>query len=487
MRAVPFRRIDCSMLAALWLLALLPRLIVLAIYPFDGLYGQDAFAYYDFARQLRTLQPGTFFWPWGYPAVLTVGFGLLGTQAEAGQLINVLMGAALAPLTYMLARQIGSGRLGALIAGLLMAICGQAMQSSLVLMADVPALFWAVLSAVALWHGIKAGNGRWFIIAAALLALAGITRWLYLILALAWLAAVQPIRWRTLLVAGLVFAGIVGGQLVLGRISQSPGLQHDDLESWSPANAWERSFENPDGLFTYPTNNVAFYAQPFYDPYYLAPFFAPFVVIGALALIVQRRAARAMLIGWVLLPYLFLIGIPYQNGRFPLIVFPAVAVLAGIGLETAFEAARGTQLRKLAPVLVLVILVGGSMLTLDASRKIIVPFIQTQQKERSLAEWASEYIPPESTVYAFGITQTLKHYTDLSVRELYYETPESLDAAWVLDRADYLLLNVWSVENQWVGLAPQIAYHWLRDHRGLVRMGKQNNYVLFYVNGRFRG
>jgi 4-amino-4-deoxy-L-arabinose transferase-like glycosyltransferase len=487
MRAVPFRRVEWSMLAALWLLALLSRLTMLAAYPFDGLYGQDSFAYFDFARQLQQLQPGAFFWPWGYPAVLAVGFALLGAQAEAGQLISLLMGAALAPLTYILARQIGGGRIGALVAGVLMAICGQAMQSSLVLMADVPALFWALLSAIILWHGIKTDSSKWMVLAAALLAFAGITRWLYLILVLPFAAAVQPFRWRTLMMAALVGISMVGGQLLLGRISQSPGLHHDDLTSWSATNAWQKGFDNPDGHFEYPTNNAAFYAQPFYSAYYLAPVFTPFVIIGALALVIQRRAARAMLIGWALLPYLFLIGIPFQNIRFPLIVFPAVAALAGVGLEMVYAAAQHTRLRRLAPPLILVILLGGSALTLDASRKMIVPFIQAQQKDRAVVQWASRQIPPEATVYTFGITQTLKHYTDLNVRELYGETPESLAAQWLPDKADYLLLNVWSVENQWAGLSPQIAYHWLRNNRGLVRLGSQNNYLLFYVNGRFGG
>lgn len=475
------------MLAALWLLALLPRLLILAAYPFDGLYGQDAFAYFDFARQLQQFQPGPFFWPWGYPALLAAAFSVLGAQAEAGQLISLLMGAALAPLTYVLARQMGSSLLGALIAGVLMAICGQAMQSSLVLMSDVPALFWALLSAVVLWHGNKTGKGRWIILAAALLALAGITRWLYLILALPLLAAVHPIRWRTLVIAGLVGICIVAGQLMVGRISQSPGLQHDDLESWLAANAWATSFENPDGHFEYAQPNAAFYAKPFYDPYYLAPVFASFVLIGALTVIVQRRAARGMLLGWALLPYLFLTGIPFQNIRFPLIVFPAVAVMVGVGLETAYNAARHSRLRALAPVMVMVIVFGGSVLTLDTSRKTIVSFIQAQQKDRAVIQWASQHVPPGSTIYSLGLTMTLKHYTDLNVRELFYETPESLAVQWIPEQADYLLLNVWSVENQWAGLSPQIAYHWLRDTRGLVRLGMQNNYVLFYVNGNFRG
>ena len=47
------------------------------------------------------------------------------------------------------------GEGGALLAGLLMACCGQVVQSSLVVMADVPALFWATLSAVSLGEHVR--------------------------------------------------------------------------------------------------------------------------------------------------------------------------------------------------------------------------------------------------------------------------------------------------------------------------------------------
>ena len=41
----------------------------------------------------------------------------------------------------------------------------------------------------------------------------------------------------------------------------------------------------------------------------------------------RQRVSLLILLGWGLLPYLFLAGIPYQNIHFPLIVMPAVAVL----------------------------------------------------------------------------------------------------------------------------------------------------------------
>ncbi len=480
-------RLDLSAITILWLVGLLLRLALLALFPFDGLYGQDAYAYYDFARQLQHFAPGAFYWPWGYPLVLAGGLALFGAQPEAGQLINVLLGAALAPLTYFLARQVGCGMGGAFVSGILMAVCGQALQSSLVLMSDIPALCWALLSAVLWGHYGHNGRARGLWLAAFLLAFAGITRWLYLILTLPWLGALltaRPIRWRHILIAGLIGGLVLAAQIIISRSSGAPALQHYDVDQWDLQHAGERSFDNPDGHFEYALTNAAFYAAPFYDAYYFAPILTPFLLIGAFA-IIRRRAAAILLIGWAALPYLFLIGIPFQNVRFPLIVFPAVSVLAGFGAEviTRWLKRRPMCLRAIVSAVLGVWMLVGMGLTLRASLEVIGPFIARQQQDKITAQWAQQHIPTGRTLYAFGLTLTLRHYTDLDVLELYYETPDSLAARWISGRADYLLLNAWSVENQWAGLSPQIAYHWLRDVRGLAPIGRHNNYWLFRVKG----
>lgn len=476
---------DLSAMTLLWLVALLSRLALLALFPFDGLYGQDAYAYYDFARQLQHLAPGTFYWPWGYPLVLAGGLTLFGAQPEAGQLLNVLMGAALAPLTYALARQVGCGLSGALVSGLLMAVCGQALQSSLVLMSDIPALCWALLSAVLLRRYQQTGRARWLWLAAFLLAFASVTRWLYLILALPWLGTLlttRPSRWRHIAAAGVIGGVVLAAQIIISRSSGAPALQHYDIDQWNLQHASERSFDNPDGHFEYVATNAAFYAAPFYETYYLAPVFIPFVLIGA-ASVIRRRDIGILLIGWAALPYLFLIGIPFQNIRFPLIVFPAVAVLAGVGTDTLSHRLKNTPPQWRMAAAYAGVLVTGLGLTLRASHEVIGPFIARQQQDKITAQWAQQHIPAGRAVYAFGLTLTLRHYTELDVIELYYETPKSLAARWIPGQADYLLLNTWSVENQWAGLPPQIAYHWLRDRRGLAPIGRLNNYRLFRVNG----
>jgi 4-amino-4-deoxy-L-arabinose transferase-like glycosyltransferase len=484
------KRLDLSLNLALFVGSLLLRTLLLFPSGFDGLYGQDAYAYYDFAHDLLTegnvSEP--FFWPLGYPLLLAAALALFGAQPATGQMLNVVLGALLSPAVYVLSRQLRMERAGALTAGILMAVCGQALQSSLVLMADIPALAWAMLSAIALWVYLRNGERRWLMSAALLLALASITRWLYLSLAIPWglaLLLARPVRWRDVLLAVFPAAIILALQVLYSRQSPYPTFNHAWVQGWSIANAFRREFVNVDGHFRYEVENWRFYAMPFYDAYYLAPVFTPFLFLGALALIRrENRAPLGMLAGWALLPYVFLAGIPYQNVRFPLIVFPAAAIVVGAGLDAALRwiQYRPYLFRWGLAVAALVVLLGARH-TLVTAEAIVGTFITNQQRDKETAQWATGQVPAGATLYTFGLTLTLQHYTSLDVYEIYYETPDTLAARWQPGQDDYLLLNVWNIENQWAGREPQIAFHWLRDRRGLVELGRYGNYTLYRVEG----
>ncbi len=497
MNDLSLRRIDISLLLLLFAGGILLRLFLLAPTGFDGLYGQDAYAYYDFSGELRAAvnqgrAPQSFFWPLGFPALLATAQTLFGTQPATAQAIIVIMGTLLAPLVYVLARQMSLGIFGALVAAILMGICGQAIQSSLVIMADSPALFWATVSAVLLWFYLtnlpRPRSAALLAGVAFTLALACISRWLYLALLLPWaivllLAWKGRIRWRASFLAITATLVIMLPQLAYSHTNPYPVLNHAWVEGWSPANIFRQVFDNVDGHFEYGTINALYYAKPFYDPYYLAPVFTPFLLLGLWRLLREKHFAALLLLAWVLLPYIFLAGIPYQNIRFPLIVFPAVAILAGYGLDyTARLISRFVRPRYAYAALSVLVIIGVNH-SLDVGVHTISDFIKHQQGDKAAAAWAGERVPAGATIYSFGLTLTLQHYTDLNVHEIFYETPTTLNQKWTPGQADYLLLNVWNIENQWVGLDPQLDYHWLRDTRGLVRLGKNGYYTLYRIKG----
>lgn len=486
------RRQDISCVLLLFVIGILLRRLALLPEAFNGLYGQDAYAYYDFAEQLRAAlaegrAPPPFFWPLGYPVLLAGIFTVFGGSPARAQALNALLGAALAPLVYALARQMGVGRFGALAAGLIMALCGQALQSSLVVMSDIPALFWATTSALVLWLYLNAASAprpRRLMLAALLLTLAVTTRWIYALLVIPWGLALLlsgKLRWRAAVAAGVVAGLALLPQAIYSRVTAQPAVQHAWVSEWSAENAFRSVFDSAEGHFAYQHLNAAFYARVYLDPYYLSPLFVPFALIGVWRWRRQRQHL-ALLLGWALLPYLFLIGLPSQNIRFPLIVVPPTAALVGAGLEYA-AGWRGWRQPLIGYMLAAVLLIWGLRQMGQSAQTTVTGFVEHHQAEKRAAQRAALYIPHGATVYSFGLTLILRHETTFNVVELYHESPDTLDARWRRGQDDYLLINVRNIESQWAGRAPQLALRWLRETRGIIRYGRFGNYTLYKIRG----
>lgn len=470
---------------------------------FDGLYGQDAYAYYNYAREFRQAvdehrSPEPFFWPLGYPVLLALSFALFGTVPLTAQALTLLLGALLSPLVYILARQLETQPITALIAALLIAFCGQAVQSSIVVMSDIPALFWATLSTVLLLHYLHTNRRRWLILSALLLALASITRWLYLALIPVWgivlLLSWRRIRWREILASGAATALVLVPQAAISIHSPYPVLDHPWVAGWTLENVVSHKFSNEDGQFDYAQINALFYAKPYYDPYYLAPLFAPFILFGIWSLR-RKPALLALLLGWALLPYAFLVGIPYQNIRFPLILIPALAALAGIGIKTllsiitsrrmkiAFVGALAHAPFLLGNFILALILIPSLCWMLSAAQPIINQFVNNQLRDKAAVQWALQHIPSSSRVYCYGLTEALSTYAPFEVHELYAETPQTIAAQLADGKDSYFFSNIWVIENQWAGRPLQTTFHWLRDTPGLNYLDRIGNYILFKIGG----
>ncbi|GAB4452341.1 MAG: hypothetical protein Kow0031_34740 [Anaerolineae bacterium] len=477
---------------ALFALALLPRLAAALFWHTDGLYGQDAYAYFEqaaaLARRLPAgLPPPQFHWPNGFPLLAALLMPLTGVSPLAGQLVALLSGALLSPLLYLLCRDLfpgePRGHIAGLIAGLSVAVAGQPLLSSIVVMADMPALMWLTLAA---WLTVRSARPRpqpalTFLAAGAAAGLAVITRWVYL-LALPALVAFsllavgrRRLRWWQPPLAALSGALVGLPQLWLSLQRPDTLLGHMWLMSWQPAHFWQRQFENPDGQFSYALPNALFYAQPGGHPAFLFPLLGLMALWGSWQLWRSRRFdALLLLLGWVGPVYLFLAGIPYQNLRFGLSLLPPLAALAGIGLADVWPQSRR---RPLVPAL--------AALSLAAMLLWAIPmlngFFSTQQRSKDIARQTLAAVPPDAALLAFDITLTLRHATHLPVLELYYQTPDTLADLTGAQSPLYLLVNEANINHQWQGKAPQQNLRWLQNNAALTFIEQFPPFTLYKI------
>jgi 4-amino-4-deoxy-L-arabinose transferase-like glycosyltransferase len=494
-----------TVLLLLFLLAvLLLGLAMSALRHFDGLYGQDAFAYYEYATgPLRESMPGTlppFFWPPGYPLLVLLMSFLVGTDPLAGQLVSLLAG-MLAPLfTAFLAREVWpetrSPWLAPLVAGLLVAFAGQLWQSSVVVMTDTTGL-----AAVTLGMWALARYGRddqepraifWLLLAAAAMAFAVLTRWAFALIALPATAYALVILFgrprataaghalAAAIIVLLVLSPVLGPVIhFLGGTTGGQASFVVDLEvvTWSPLNALRRDFVNSDGYLHYRWPNGLYYALTPAHRYYFTPWLAPLLLPGLWAVLRRRTTAQLLLLlGWAGVVYAFLAGIPWQNFRFTLTYLPPLAILAAIGFATVWRWLPGRLNWLLLPYLLAGLGLmgwGGAQLTGD--------FITRKEADLQTVAWVEGRTPASARLLTFGVTLTFQHYSHLETLELYSLTPADLEVLVADDRPTFLLLDVANIESQWSGRSPETNFRWLREGPGLVEVGVQRSFTLFRV------
>jgi 4-amino-4-deoxy-L-arabinose transferase-like glycosyltransferase len=487
---------------------------VAALEGFDGLYGQDPFAYFDYAtgavrRSLLELEPlPPFFWPPGYPLLVGLVSLAVGPQPLAGQLVSLASGALVPVFTMLLAREVWPRPPGEadrdaaaasslhvpLLAGLLVALTGQLWQSSVVVMADTLGLAGATAG---VWALARYGRGaalRWLLLAAALLAAATMTRWIYGIVAVPctafalWTAFHRRPPRTALVHAGA--AALVGGAVlapvavasVLHAVREggcfAPFAGNFQVYRWNPLGAFRSEFVTPDGRLTYERATGLYYAAAPARWAFFTPLLAPLVLPGLWAVFRRRAAAPTLLLaGWAAVVFVFHAGAAYQNFRFTLAFLPPLAVLAAIGAEVVLGRLRG---RRSFPLAVGVLAIGLGLMAaagVHTTRSLI------DMKNRSLdvVRWTEARTPAGARLVTFDLTSSFRHYGTLPTVELYHQDPADLARLLERDEPLYLLVDTAKMEGQWAEESPGRNARWLEAGPGLTPLGEVHGFTLFRV------
>jgi 4-amino-4-deoxy-L-arabinose transferase-like glycosyltransferase len=533
-----------AVVAAVAALALALRAVLLTVYPFDGLYGQDAYFYLSATRDLVAIwtdpaklrdwltisgTPPVSVWPLGYHLQMALAALITGLGPASGQLVSLLAGVLTPVWTALLAWHLlgpqnassdsHAGRvtimLGALFAGAIVALAAIAVRGSIVVMSDMPAVHWAtagVLGSVVYLR--RRRPGVWLgLLAGLCLGIAALTRYIYpLLLVPVALYAIlgagkgrrQEVRVAELArrLAPLLIPVIVlyAMQLLHNAIHPVPTLPSPVIATWSPLNAFGSNFAGPDGRQSFAQPMFVFYlVRPFLSTSALGPAVAFFVLSGAAALFVRRLFTQGgLLLGWFLTFAGFYSGSIYQADRFVLSYLPPLAVLAGLGLAWLLSfVARGQQagsrarLHRLAvgaALSVLVFALSGLVIQAGAARASVRELYTTKQDylagARCLVDRAGDELRTVP-VFSFAVTFTLKEYTFLRPRELYFETPAGVDAALATAGnpvRGYLILPVQGFEEQWQETPMGATYRRLMARYHLVEVAcPSTSFTLFEI------
>lgn len=510
------------------LLPLLVALPVLALslrHGFDGLYGQDAYAYYNYAmdqvrHNLQTFTlPAPFFWPPGYPLLIALVSFLTGVRPIAAHAVSLTAGSLTPLLVALLAHELwqsapqkqpdeaphspasSHAALFAITAGLLTALTPQLWQSSAVSMSDTTALFAATLGAWALLRYKSTMRARMLTLASAAIAFALLTRMVYVALALLaapyalFLIAQQPRRAAILHLALAATTTLLVLSPLLAALGQTAPtgdqrafLGHVGQGWWHLRHALRNEFVTGSGHLQYPHTNALYYALAPAHRYYFTPLLAPLLLPGLWRLWKWRSTTHFLfLFGWPFMIYLLLIGYPFQNFRFALAYLPPLAILLALGLfSTARAAARLRPLpplpplRPLPPLLALPLVIAALWLPFSGWT-LTESFIVRKQANLATVRWVQSQIPPQSQLLTFSITLTAAHYTDLDVRDLYHQSTPDLTTLLQNPQPTYLLLDITNIETQWPAHAPGRNYHFLRERYELRHIGENGPYTLFEI------
>lgn len=504
-RAFLLRILDAKWFAPLCLfaLALFVRVVPIFQHSFDGLYGQDAYAYLAYARELfaaltQARVPPPFWWSLGYPFLLNIAFLFGGANSASAQSITVLCGALVAPLAYALAREAAAKEyrnIAGWAAGLICALSGQLAQSSVVVMSDAPALMWATLAAwLLLRYARTRGTGN-LLFAALAVGLAVWTRWQNLLFAGVWFIALVIAAWSApkekraadkfirVGTALALFGIVLLPQMYLTATTNAPLAGSSWLEGWRPANFFARTFDNVDGHFEYTLPVALFYAQAVAHPAYLFVMLTPLWGVGVVVLLKRTRrwdyhrtllrAEPILLLGWIAAMLLFLMGIPYENFRFGLGFFTPLAVVTGIGAGWLWTRWHSTSRR----VALCAWMATALLVMLLWQPRVLAPVLQIHTREVAHARWLAAKLVPEAMLYTFEIDGAVRHYTDVRVMNLWEMKLDELKRG----TPTYLYVDTNKLRAQWRGRLPELLLSVLNEANSLHPVGSFDGWTLYRV------
>jgi 4-amino-4-deoxy-L-arabinose transferase-like glycosyltransferase len=517
---------------------------LLARFPYNGFYGQDAYAYYYQAEALWRELTGQaeppwaqftangLYWPVGYHLHLLPGF-LLGWPGM-GRVITLALSALTPAVLYLLAgeiwytatarQRIASG----LVAGAVLVLTGTYTRTGLSLMSDVPSVFWGTLAiycCLKAWPPVEQthaarSTGIWALAAGMLLGVAILVRYSAALLLPALIVYLlargynqrrpvlsqhreqQRARWQPEILWAALGLTIALLPQVAYSLTHEPGPA---LRAWSLDNLFSTTVSGPDGSATYTLPMLAFYLLSTLVNVgggFLSPLYLPVLAFGVWVLARQRNLAILSLIfAWWLIPVLAYGGTPYQTHRFALTFVPVLALFVGVGASTALfrllqeirsrthqPASRRVSMGLAATLMLVALSIGLAQgwRSVEQWAAMHSAFNVQEQQVVALAREAVATSGQEGTprVVCFGFSAPLYHYTRWPILDFFAHDEADIREFLAAPGPHVLVLPEESMSTQWAGTPPGARWQWLQNTYKLSRQGQSGAFTVYVIGDR---
>ena len=449
----------------LWVFPVLFLIVIRWGVGFEGVYGQDSYAYVDYAQRLKAAvisggEPGGFYWPVNFPLYGAV-FHLILPVSLALQLVSFI---AFLLVLDTLVKYFKTREKQKVIVYSYVAVAvlfsPYFLRASILCMSDMLAALFVLLSYTSYKRYVHSDKQQWILLMAFAVCSAVMTRYVAAIVVLPIVLAVfyyiirkrvvAPFYWIT---AMLICISVVTPHFLLQSGDVFEFLEHKSLSQWSLSNVFRNSFVGEQGTVSYWVPNLAYVLSPFGHAGYL--------MIGALLLGIQTLIRRKwfhskVLVLSIALYSLFIAGLPLQNQRFFILIFPLVVLLLFPSYRWLFD--RFKQGKVVLVVILAIILQSG--LFVYSFKK----FSARSFQEKNVANYLKTYYS-DQIIYSFDIDISLPyHGVSNEIRNLYSNTFSAFR------KGSVVLIHPDHISEQWKGTNPYLNWQLMNQYYDVVEV-----------------
>ncbi len=413
-------------------------LVLTIVFGFNGLFGQDSHAYYQYARELNLFfktgqEPGFFYWPKLYP-FLGAMIGNIG--------IPILMGMRMISLFALLGVMFYSNKIireiynkdGKLWLFIGMALSTYFMRGGMLVMSDMLATFLVVYCYWNFIRFMKLPQVIPFVVMVVTAGLAFFVRYptlpiVFIPILVAVFVGLRKLRYSWL-IAVLFLVAILIALFIYTSFFQS--VLNDFFNRWSFQHIFSRSFNDKDGQFKHWVPNIVYIFGNFFHIGYLA------VGIMLIPFYEKMKGLSLILLIGTGCYLAFLTGFSTQNYRFLMLSHPlAIIVLFPMFLKLW----NWLKQYKIHRLFVIGLVVFNSMFFSYSFGKTY----QVHQNEKVIAE-AIKNLHSQRPIYSFYVDQSFPSYgIENEVRNLY------LDEYQIFEKGSLVVFSPSQFEKQWEG------------------------------------